>query len=343
MRGEIPIRAGVVATIWVLVSGVTLAGCAIPRDQDSFAVVAAGKEGADPFLSSRELMVSGLVSESLTYGSKGRLFDAESRLRRALYLAPGNSSIEFNLALVVGQQGNYEESLALLNKLRTRQGDQPRILIALADVLSAQGKFEQARDHLKIAYQAFYDAGNTLKAALVARSISNLAFASGHDQESLCYSYEALSLAPSPQELGSHASIMVGLNLFRHTLQFTDEQIVLSSGLGAGALVHHARAMAKGAGGDFAAALGESETAQELVTQEPELTPEVNAVWFLLRREVPLAEDMEQVDKDAIEESYKRMYPDVMRLQEKPTYPMLRWPPKLYTLLDKVQPGEYEM
>ncbi len=317
-------------------------GCAVPRDQASFSVGPAGEGGSETFLSSQELLVAGLVSESLVFGSKGRLFDSEVRLRRALYLAPENSSIAFNLAVVLGQQGNYEESIALLEKLRSRQGDQPRILIALADVYSSQGDFVKARDYLKTAYAAFHSASNFAQAALVARSISNFAFASGHEQEALCYSYEALSLAPAAQQLGSHASIMVGLNLYPQVWQFTDEQILASPALGAGPQVHHARALAKGAMGDLPTALKEVEMAQDLVTQEPELTPEVNAVWFLARREVPLLAEMEQADKDALEESYKRMYPDVMRLQEKPTYSMLRWPPVFHKLLDKVQPGEYE-
>jgi hypothetical protein len=126
-------------------------------------------------------------------------------------------------------------------------------------------------------------------------------------------------------------------------VQFTDEQILASPALGASSQVHYARALAKGAVSDLPTALKEAEMAQDLVSQEPELTPEVNAVWFLVQREVPLLAEMEQADKDALEESYKRMYPDVMRLKEKPTYAMLLWPPLFHQLLDKVQPGEYEM
>jgi len=318
------------------------AGCAVPRDQSSFEVRAAGDPSAAPFFSSERLRVAGLVSESLTLGTVGRLFEAESRLRRAKVLSPDNPSIDFNLALVLGQQGNTDEAREILGRLRAAQGDRPNLMVAYADIASAEGDLEEAKGYLKNAFATYAKARNYVQGSLIARSIANLAYAGGQEQEALCYSYEAFSLYPSASDLGQHAALMVALNLFKDVDTFVGEQLKGNAALGAMPLVHHALGLARAGIGKFPEARDEIEVAQSLVSLDPELGPEVNSVWWLLQREVPQDKDLTEKEIEALESSYEAFYPDVIRLQERPTYQLLRWPARLRELLNRVPVGLYD-
>jgi hypothetical protein len=79
------------------------------------------------------------------------------------------------------------------------------------------------------------------------------------------------------------------------------------------------------------AALKEAEISQDLLAENPELANEVNAIWWLLRKVEPLEEG-----DDKTAEQLERLQPDVVRLKEKPTYSVLRWPPRMRELLDQV-------
>jgi Flp pilus assembly protein TadD len=305
-------------------------GCAVPRDNADFSVSAQG--AGSEFLSSTELRTSGLVSEAISIAVRGRLFDAESRLRKALLLSPNNPSIEYNLAVVLGQQGYAEESVSMLEELREEQGDHPRYAMALADVYAGQGDRVKAREELKRAFGAFEGAQNWPKAALVARSISNLAFADGAEQEALCYSYEAFSLEPTAVQLGHHVSMLVALNQHSTADSYVGEQLALNPSLGASPRVHLFRALARGALGNLAGAVNEAETAQDLVAQDPELGAEVNVVWWLLKKQLPLSP--EEVEDSKLQESLEAVAPEVSRLKEKPTYGMVRWPRQVLSLLE---------
>lgn len=310
-----------------------VSSCAMPRNNADFTVAASG--GRDTtFLSSNELLVSGLVSESISIAGRGRLFDAESRLRRALLLSPGDPTITYNLAIVLGQQGYAEEPLEMLRGLRKRQGDHPRYALAMADVYVGQKQLDAAREQLKLAFDAFSRAQNWAQAALVARSISNLAFADGAEQEALCYSYEAFSLDPTAVQLGYHASLLVGLHQYATTDVFVGEQLELNSALGAVPRVHFARSLARAALGNSKGAVEEIEVAQDLLAQDPEIGAEVNVAWWLLKKELP--ETPEDLEDTKLQESLEAVLPEVLRFKEKPSYGLVRWPPKVLALLEAV-------
>jgi tetratricopeptide (TPR) repeat protein len=239
-------------------------------------------------------------------------------------LSPGEPTIMFNLAVVLSQQGYAEEATELLKELRAKQGDHPRYAIAMADVHLGQRRLAQAREELKLAYEAFSQAANWPQAATVARSISNLAFAEGAEQEALCYSYEAFVLDQSATQLGYHASMLVALNLLTTADTFVGEQLALSPSLGALPRVHLARALARGGLKNMTGAVDEIEQAQNLLAQDPEIGAEVNVVWWLFRKQIPETEEDRQDTK--LQESLEAIEPEVVRLRDKPTYNMVRWP-----------------
>lgn len=316
---------------------IILSSCAVPKDQDRFAVSSLGSDSSE-FLSSRELLVSGLVSEGISTAARGRLFDAESRLRRALALDPNNPTIRYNLAIVLGQQGHFDEAYKELTELRASQGDHPRYALALADLYTGKGDLTRARVELKRAFEVFHQAQNWPQAASAARSISNLAFASGNEQEALCYSYEAFFLDPSAVQFGYHTSLLVAANQYKTVDTIIGEQLAASSALGAMPRVHLSRALARGALGNTKGALEEIELAQNLVAQDPEIGSEVNSVWWLLRQEVPLTE--EELTDEKLIDSIDAAKPEVLRLKDKPTYAMLRWPRYFTQLMERVSGEE---
>jgi len=327
-------RAQRVGRIISLVMSVAFLGCAIPRDHHTFSVYAPESE-QNPFLSSDELLAAGLVSESIRYGVKGRLFESESRLRKARYLEPNNDRIAFNLAVVLGQGGSVDEALEILGRLRVAQGDQPYLLVAMADIHNGQGERDRARALLKDAFSIYRDAGNVGQAATIARSISNLSFAQGLEQEALCYSWEALSLAPSPQQLGAHTALLVALNRFSEAESHAKERIQQSPSLGASVQVHYALSLAHAGRGDEAGALREIEIAQDLLAENPEIGVEVNAVWYMLKSRSPDSEDTE-----ASLQKLRQGHMDALRLREKPTYALVRWPSAMRELLSMVPAAE---
>lgn len=308
-----------------------LMGCAIPREQTTFSIPSGNPEGG-AFLSSQQLLVAGLVSESLRYGKKGRFFEAEVRLRRALYLDPSNNNIAFNLAVVLAQSGSTEEAMDLLEDLRVRLRNPPHVLVALADIYNAEGRYSKARELLKEAFQTYKRAENLPQAASLSRSISNIALAEGLEQEALCYSSEAFALDPTAQQLGYHGMLLVGLNLFNDAEQFITASITGNSALGAAPLVHHALALAKFGRHDYKGALAQEEMAQDLLSVDPELGTEVNVVWWLLMQREPA-----EGRSDALLEQLQSISPDVQRLQEKPIYRVVHWPAELQRDLQSVK------
>jgi tetratricopeptide (TPR) repeat protein len=279
----------------------------------------AGEEGV--FASSKDLRVAGLVSEGLAFANNGRLFNAESRLRQAYYLEPTNDRIAFNIAVVANQSGESDEALSILESLLAKDPKNPHYLQALADVWEAKGQHETAKVKLKEAFSIFKSAGNAPRAALVARSIANIAFGVGNEQEALCYSYEALTLAQTPPQVSAHARLLVGLNLFDQAVDFVRANKPLAGEPAA----FHALAMALFAKGDMTAALEAEDNAVGRLAQAPELSQEINTAWWLMKARVP---SQATVSSDW-EEKMVELQEEAAQFAERAPYELVLWPAEL--------------
>ena len=272
-------------------------------------------------------MVSGLVSEALSFIKRGRLYDAEAKLRQAAYLEPSNDRIAFNLAVVISQSGQSEESLRILERLLAKEPQNPNYLQAIADTFVSQGRHAEAKERLKQAFALFKGANNLPRSALLARSISNLAFGLGEEQEALCYSYEALTLAPNATQVGMHARVLVALNLFEQAENFVKRRQSAADQ----ALAFHALGMSRFARGETANALEAEEVALDRITDSPELSSEVTAAWWIMKSKVP--------DPQATEESEERMREmkaDVVEFRDRNPYEVVMWPAALRRELNNV-------
>jgi tetratricopeptide (TPR) repeat protein len=279
----------------------------------------AGEE--EVFASSKDLRVAGLVSEGLSFANNGRLFNAEGRLRQAYYLEPTNDRIAFNLAIIANQSGESDEALTIMEALLAKDPRNPHYLQALADVWGAQGEHETAKVKLKEAFSIFKSAGNAPRAALVARSISNIAFGIGNEQEALCYSYEAFSLSPTPPQVSAHARLLVGLNFFDQAIEFVRANKPLAGEPAA----FHALAMAFFAKGDNAAALEAEDNAVGRISQAPELSEEINTAWWLMKAWVPT----ESTVSSDWEEKTAELREGATQFAERSPYELVMWPAEL--------------
>lgn len=299
--------------------------CAMPRDNTTFSLSQrTGAAEEEVFASSKDLRVAGIVSEALGFANNGRLINAEARLRQALYLEPANDRIAFNLAVIINQTGQSEEARGIVESLLIKEPRNPTYLQAFADILESQGDHERAKTKLKESFSIFTSAGNAARASLVARSISNIAFGMGNEQEALCYSYEALSLSPTPAQVSAHARLLVGLNLFHEAIEFIRSRKALASEPGA----FHALAMALFAEGDFKGALEAEDNAAGRLGQAPQLSQEINTAWWLMRIRVS-REGGSSEENGESEEKMAELKEDAIQFADRPPYEVVVWPAAL--------------
>jgi tetratricopeptide (TPR) repeat protein len=208
-----------------------------------------------------------------------------------------------------------------LRRLESREPHNPTYLQAHADALEVAGRHEEAKAKLKEAFSIFKGAKNLPRAAVIARSISNIAFGFGSEQEALCYSYEAVTLSPVASQVSAHLRLLVALNLYGTAKEFAQSQGALA--MEPAAL--HALAMAKYATGDFRGALETEESALGRIAQAPGLGLEMNTSWVLMKQQVP---DTEQPNEET-EERTAELKDGAVQFAERSPYELVMWPPSL--------------
>lgn len=315
-----------------LAVAVIFSGCALPPSSSRTVVGTRVENGVErPFSSFEELQTAGLVNEAMDLVKTNRYFDAERSLRRARYLQPDNEQLKFNLAVVLNQAGQPEEALELLEELSALRPEQPTYALALADALITLGKKERARVLLKTAFHLFKEAKNYPQAARLARSVSNVSFEVGNEEESLCYSYEAYALAPNAEQLGSHGRILVAESLYPTAISQIQDAFKENRALASSASAQHALALARFAQGDFRGALAAEESALDFINQSPLLGAEVNAAWWLIKRKT-LSRDE---DEDVVER-LESMKDEVRDFASSGGIALATWPPSLRALLEEL-------
>jgi tetratricopeptide (TPR) repeat protein len=313
-----------------------ISACAIPESHKSFSIP--GAQGGE-FASSRDLLVAGLVTESMGYSKQSRFWDAENKLRQADFLTPGNERIEYNLAIAMNQTGQSSDAKEMLQKLLSRKPGDPNYLTALADVEYSLGSPANARIHLKEAFVTFKEANNLPQAARVARSIANLAFMEGNEQEALCYSYEAWTLVKTPEQLGWHARLLVALNLSGRAEAFIKDASTKQRSIARHPGAQHSLALARYAQGKYAEAVEAEEIALDLIPEAPETGSEINAAWWLMKQKVPKQEGEELADDyEEIEEERRR---EVLAFRDRGRTEIIAWPMSLREQLAAI-PAEEE-
>ncbi len=322
------------ARSFALALACVFASCALPASHREFSVPAAPGAGGE-FASSQDLLVAGLVTEAMAYSKLGRFLEAENRLRQADYATPHNPRIQYSLAVAMNQTGQSDDAKVLLEQLLAKSPDDPNYLTALADVEYSLGSTADAKHRLKLAFTRFKEAGNAAQAARLARSIANLAFIEGREQEALCYSYEALALSPVPEQLGWHARLLVALNYPDQAEEMIKAAMVKNRAIVNHAGVQHSLALARYALGNLSGAVEAEELAIDHIPDSPELGSEINAAWYLMKQELPnrdTSADAEELDEQQREAA--------VMFRERARYEVVAWPVKLREKLDAVTAKE---
>ena len=304
-----------------------LIGCATPLNSSIFT----GPEVSENeySLSSKDLLVAGLLGESVSWGERGRLHEAESQLRKAQWLSPDSSAVRFNLAVVLAQQGQHEEAKSLLTALMNAIGKRPEYLLVFADIQRQEADYHSARLSLKAAFLQYLRADNKRQAALVARSISNLAFLIGEEQEALCYSYESLNQITDGSNVARHALLLLGVNHIVGARDFLLAQINGSSELKNSGFIQFVLSLTKVALGDIEGAKADIKLAKQLSVGSIDYKDQLEAVRFLLLDKA--ISDGEDSSEIFTEEERLRDFAE--KLSEEGGYTLLFWPENVREML----------
>ncbi len=178
-------------------------GCALPRDVGS----------EQNFIERGDLRATNLGREGLNYYSRGRFQDAELRLRQALYLDPSADNLKLNLAATLQGVGLYAEAHQIFTELKAKYPDDPRIFSAEASLYATERKYPEARRSYEQAL-TMYLASPTkgIEAAAMARSLANLMFRGGFEEDALCYSEQAVMLKLLADEVAKHGRLLIAMN-----------------------------------------------------------------------------------------------------------------------------------
>lgn len=278
-----------------------------------------------------ELLLSGLMVESVTWAGRGRLFDAEIQLRKAKWLAPDNAAVRFNLAVVLGQQGKLFEAESLIQALMEELGRRPDYLLVLADIDRQAGRLDRARRLLKEAYGKYDDASNRREAAVLARSIANLAFVGGEEQEALCYSYEALRQRADNDQISYHALLLLSLNRTSDAHAFILEQVTTKRAVKESGFVQFVLALANLGIGDLGASSQAIKLSKQFSTARVTYGDELEALQLIVSEN---RGDTSIVEEEAVQRRV-RLQSEVEKFLEQSTYALLHWPISAQELLRK--------
>jgi ATP/maltotriose-dependent transcriptional regulator MalT len=289
-------------------------GCAHSRNYDVLTPIA-----------TEQLILSGLLVDSVASAGRGRLLDAERQLRKAAWLDPTNFAVQFNLAVVLSQQGRLLEARQTIEKVIKSSGRRPDILVVLADIERQEGNFVQARAFLKDAYRRYDEVDNRKQATLLARSIANLAFVSGEEQEALCYSYEALRYSVDVEQVGYHGLLLLAFNQIELAHNFVLEQATAKRSVRDSGFVQFVLSLATIAKGNFDGGEKTLKLARRLSNKGSTYLNELDALQLVALRHT--GENIQSEDER------KRWEHSARNLIEQAAYQLLHWPMEVQSIL----------
>jgi tetratricopeptide (TPR) repeat protein len=278
----------------LLVTLFQLVACALPQDRIH----------SQRFVPSPEMRAVKAYQEGLSLAARSRYVDAEFMFREALYFAPGQRNLRFNLAMVLEQMGNFPEALEILDQLLAEPVPKSDPLTSLevrfakGKLLVAEGDFEAGPLVLEQALVQAIEASDwglkrpdanrqapKVAWGLIARSLSALAFRLGDEQQALCYLRQSRLALAEGKEVERRVRVLIGIGRTEEAQQELSEYFALHRGSKDPQLLHY-MSMIELAHGDMHAALDRARQALDSAGPGASIENENLLIRTLARKEL---------------------------------------------------------
>lgn len=182
----------------LITSLAAIAGCALPQPTQI--------ERQD-FIPKREVLLADIVRTAQEDYARGRMFDAELGLRKALVLAPDVTLIVMNLGKTLAKNGQAEEADRIFSRLLDRKGRDVELLNFIGESFFEGDRLETALEYFEKARRIIdeqAEAGAPLGSGIIERTVRNIGTASfrlGDLPRALCSVHEAYDITQSPDNL----------------------------------------------------------------------------------------------------------------------------------------------
>lgn len=270
---------------------ILLFGCALPREE----------RVNQSFVPDKELFAANLVKEGLNYYGRSRYVEAEMRFQQALYLFPNLDGVKQNLAVVLEDQGRFEEARDIYLELRTRKEGTNSFLLSLGRVSVRLGQYTDAEDYFQQGFDMAWETADWGWAAMFARSLSSLYFRLGDEERANCYSGIALDLKVDVEEAYRHSRLLAAMHLVGANERLLDKFLAMG-GVFKGMSLVSQRAEAHLAKAQYQEAFDSAKESMMLTMDRPEAQFETRLALLIadrLRTKTP--EEIEKAEENADE------------------------------------------
>ncbi|RIL04556.1 MAG: hypothetical protein DCC75_12515 [Proteobacteria bacterium] len=189
---------------------VLICGCALPVDQSA----------RPSFVPKEELLLVQLMREGMAYFNQSRFIDAELRFRQVLWLRPELENAQVNLARTLEAVGLAMESVKQYDQLIEKFPEKIEYKLGRARALLVAGRRREALKAIEEVSIEYLSKNQDGLAANTARSLSNLYFKYGSEEQAFCFSSQAFAIRADRGEAQAHGRIMIALGSFDRAEEF---------------------------------------------------------------------------------------------------------------------------
>jgi tetratricopeptide (TPR) repeat protein len=180
-----------------------------------------------PFVTPDALTVAALATEGVDHFRAGRYEQARAMLSQAYHIAPESKPLKRNLAVVSTRLGNYERAIELYRELLEEEAEAADLQLEYAQALVGMDEFDAALAALRSALDGAIQKQDDQLSLTAARSLSDLSFKVGLEEDALCYSDMVLAFRPDKAEVARHAKMLVAVGSYAEASKLIEARFPL--------------------------------------------------------------------------------------------------------------------